>query len=47
MYVKVVKGKYCGIAQDDNNRILTLVERSVTSFLISTNKARGNYSCIT
>ena len=47
MYVKVVEGKYCGIAQDDNNRIITLVERSVTSFLISTNKARGNYSCIT
>ena len=43
MYVKVVEGKYSGIAQDDDNRIITLVHRSVTNFL---NKARGNYSCI-
>ena len=35
MYVKVVEGKYSGIAQDDNHRIITLVERSVTNFLIS------------
>ena len=46
MYVKVVEGKYFGIAQDDDNRIITLVRRSVTNFLISTNKARGNFSCI-
>ena len=46
MYVKVVEGKYFGIAQDDDNRIITLVRRSVTNFLISTNKPRGNFSCI-